>query len=66
MVLNTSPEGGSIHENKSGCFQADNHAKHFAAIRSYLGTARKHHVGALGVLGLGLFRGDAWMPLTRT
>ncbi len=51
-----------LHNKVSGCFQADDHARHFAAIRSYLGTARKHDVGALEVLGL-LFRGDAWMPL---
>jgi len=54
-----------LHKKVSGCFQADDHARHFAAIRSYLGTARKHGVGALEVLGL-LFRGDAWMPPART
>ncbi len=50
-----------LHKKISGCFQADDHARHFAAIRSYLGTARKHGVGALDVLGL-LFQGDCWMP----
>lgn len=50
-----------LHKKISGCFQADGHARHFAAIRSYLGTARKHGVGALDVLGL-LFQGDCWMP----
>jgi len=50
-----------LHRKISGCFQADNSARHFAAIRSYLATARKHGVGALDVLGQ-LFRGDAWMP----
>ncbi len=54
-----------LHKKVSGCFQADDHARHFAAIRSYLGTAAKHGVGALEVLGL-LFRGDAWMPPART
>ena len=54
-----------LHKKVTGCFQADDHARHFAAIRSYLGTAAKHGVGALEVLGL-LFRGDAWMPPART
>ena len=54
-----------LHKKISGCFQADDHAKHFAAIRSYLSTARKHDVGALEVLAL-LFRGDVWMPPART
>jgi transposase len=50
-----------IHRKISGCFQADESARHFAAIRSYLGTARKHGVGGLDVLGR-LFRDDVWMP----
>jgi transposase len=45
----------------SGCFQGDDGARHFAIIRSYLATARKHNVGALEVLAR-LFNGDAWMP----
>jgi transposase len=45
------------HKKISGCFQADDAAQHFAAIRSYLGTARKHGLGGLGRL----FRGEVWM-----
>jgi transposase len=45
----------------SGCFQGDDGARHFAIIRSYLATARKHNVGALDVLAQ-LFNGHAWMP----
>jgi len=50
-----------LHRKISGCFQSDESARHFAAIRSYLGTARKHGVGALDVLAR-LFRDDVWMP----
>ena len=50
-----------LHRKISGCFQADDSARHFAAIRSYLGTARKHGLGGLDVLGR-LFLGDVWMP----
>lgn len=50
-----------LHRKISGCFQGNQSAQHFAAIRSYIGTARKHGVGALDVLA-GLFRGDVWMP----
>jgi transposase len=50
-----------LHRKISGCFQGDNSAQHFAAIRSYIATARKHDVGALEVIA-GLFRGDVWMP----
>lgn len=48
-----------LHRKISGCFQSEEHARHFAAIRSYIDTARKHGVGALDVLGR-LFRGDPW------
>ncbi|MGO8724727.1 MAG: IS66 family transposase [Acidimicrobiales bacterium] len=54
-----------LHRKISGCFQADDSARHFAAIRSYLATARKHGVGGLDVLGR-LFRGDVWMPPATT
>ena len=54
-----------LHAKISGCFQGDDSAQHFAAIRSYIGTARKHGVGALDVLGR-LFRGDVWMPPATT
>ncbi|MGH9046410.1 MAG: IS66 family transposase, partial [Acidimicrobiales bacterium] len=54
-----------LHRKISGCFQADASAQHFAAIRSYLATARKHDVGALDVLAR-LFRGDVWMPPATT
>jgi len=53
-----------IHRKISGCFQAEAHARHFATIRSYLDTARKHRVGALDVL-TALFRGTPWtLPST--
>ena len=54
-----------LHKKISGCFQADDAARHFAAIRSYLGTARKHGLGGLDVLSR-LFRGDVWMPPATT
>jgi transposase len=50
-----------LHSKISGCFQSERHAEGFAAIRSYIGTARKHGLGALSVLGM-LFCGKAWMP----
>ena len=50
-----------LHRKISGCFQGDDSAQHFAAIRSYIGTARKHGIGALDVLAR-LFRDDVWMP----
>ncbi len=54
-----------LHKKVSGCFQSDEGARSFAAIRSYLATARKHNVGALDVLAQ-LFRGGAWMPPVTT
>jgi len=54
-----------LHRKISGCFQGDDSAQHFAAIRSYIATARKHGVGALDVIAR-LFRGDVWMPPTTT
>jgi transposase len=54
-----------LHAKISGCFQGDDSAQHFAAIRSYIATARKHDVGALDVLGR-LFRSDVWMPPATT
>ena len=54
-----------LHRKISGCFQGDESAQHFAAIRSYIGTARKHGVGGLDVLAR-LFRGDVWMPPATT
>ena len=39
-----------LHHKISGCFQSDDGARHFATIRSYLSTARKHDVGALDAL----------------
>lgn len=54
-----------LHRKISGCFQGDDSAQHFAAIRSYLGTARKHGLGGLDVLGR-LFRSDVWMPPATT
>ena len=50
-----------LHRKISGCFQGDDSAQHFAAIRSYVATARKHGVGALEVIAR-LFNGDVWMP----
>lgn len=53
-----------IHRKISGCFQAEAHARHFATIRSYLDTARKHSIGALDVL-TALFTGTPWtLPST--
>ena len=54
-----------LHRKISGCFQGDDSAQHFAAIRSYIATAKKHGVGALNVLAR-LFRGDVWMPPATT
>ncbi|MGH8295914.1 MAG: IS66 family transposase [Steroidobacteraceae bacterium] len=54
-----------LHRKISGCFQGDDSAQHFAAIRSYIATARKHGVGALDVIAR-LFRGDVWMPPVTT
>ena len=54
-----------LHRKISGCFQSEDHARHFAVIRSYLATARKHDLGGLDVLGR-LFRGDAWIPPATT
>lgn len=54
-----------LHKKISGCFQADRHAESFADIRSYIGTARKHGVGALFALA-SMFRHDTWMPPTTT
>ncbi|MHB8290723.1 MAG: IS66 family transposase [Acidimicrobiales bacterium] len=50
-----------LHSKVSGCFQSLDGAKAFAAVRSYLDTARKHEIDALDVLAM-LFGGDAWMP----
>ncbi len=54
-----------LHRKISGCFQSEDHARHFAVIRSYLATARKHDLGGLDVLGR-LFRGDPWIPPATT
>lgn len=54
-----------LHRKISGCFQGDDSAQHFAAIRSYIATARKHDVGALDVIAR-LFRADVWMPPATT
>lgn len=54
-----------LHAKVSGVFQSESHAEYFGEIRSYIGTARKHGVGALHVLGL-LFRNDVWMPPATT
>ena len=50
-----------LHRKGSGCFQGDDSAQHFAAIRSYIATAREQGVGALDVVAR-LFRGDVWLP----
>lgn len=54
-----------LHAKVSGVFQSERHAECFGEIRSYIGTARKHGVGALHVLGM-LFRNDVWMPPATT
>lgn len=54
-----------LHRQISGCFQGDDSAHHFAAIRPYIATARKHGVGALDVIAR-LFRGDIWIPQATT
>ncbi|MGH8980554.1 MAG: IS66 family transposase [Acidimicrobiales bacterium] len=54
-----------LHRKISGCFQGDDSAQHFAAIRSYIATARKHGIGALDVIAR-LFSGDVWMPPATT
>ena len=50
-----------LHRKISGCFQSEDHARHFATIRSYIATARKHGLDSLDVLGE-LFRGGVWLP----
>jgi transposase len=50
-----------LHSKISGCFQSERHAEGFAAVRSYIGTARKHGVDALTALQM-MFRRDVWMP----
>jgi transposase len=50
-----------LHSKISGCFQSERHAEGFAAVRSYIGTARKNGVSALSALTV-MFRGDVWMP----
>ena len=52
-----------LHKKISGCFQSERHAEGFAAVRSYIGTARKHDVSALAALQM-LFRDEVWMPPT--
>jgi transposase len=54
-----------LHKKISGCFQSDDGARHFAVIRSYISTARKHGVGALDAL-IALFCGEPWMPPNTT
>ncbi len=49
-----------LHAKISGCFQSADHARHFAVIRSYLTTARKHGLSGLDVFGR-LFREDPWI-----
>jgi transposase len=50
-----------LHKKISGCFQSSEAAEHFAKIRSYISTARKHGVSALDALQM-LFRGETWIP----
>jgi transposase len=50
-----------LHRKVSGCFQSERHAEGFAAVRSYIGTARKHGLSALSALQM-MFRDDVWMP----
>ena len=57
--------GRLIHHKVSSRFQSEDGARAFATIRSDFATARKHEIGAFGVL-VQLFHGDAWVPPPRT
>ncbi|MGH2708104.1 MAG: IS66 family transposase [Actinomycetota bacterium] len=48
-----------LAQKVSGGFRTPEGARHFCAVRSYLSTARKHGMPALGVLTQ-LFGGTPW------
>jgi transposase len=50
-----------LQQKISGCWRTLPGAQAFLAVRSYLSTARKHGLSALGVLRQ-LFNGAAWLP----
>ncbi|HEY0496576.1 MAG TPA: IS66 family transposase [Kutzneria sp.] len=52
-----------LREKVSGCMRTLAGARDFAAIRSYLATAAKHHMGFLHVLAE-LVAGRPWLPIT--
>lgn len=50
-----------LHDKISGTFRSDEHAKAFATIRSYLGTADKHNKNLYKAL-IELFTTGPWLP----
>lgn len=50
-----------IHSKISGPFRSIDGAQRFAAVRSYLSTARKHRLGPFQVL-TALYTGQPWIP----
>jgi transposase len=50
-----------LHDKISGTFRSEHHAKAFATVRSYLGTAAKHHKNIFQVL-IELFTTGPWLP----
>lgn len=49
-----------LQQKVSGSFRTDHGAEHFATVRSYIETARKHGVNPLEVLTQ-LFNGRYWV-----
>jgi transposase len=52
-----------LRQKVSGCLRTTSGAEQFAAIRSYLGTARKHSLGFFDAL-TSLTEGHPWLPKT--
>ncbi len=50
-----------LHDKISGCFRSESHAKAFATIRSYLGTADKNNKNLYQAL-IELFTTGPWLP----
>jgi transposase len=50
-----------LRQKISGCLRSLAGARHFAALRSYLSTARKHGLGLLDALAR-LTAGRPWLP----
>ena len=52
-----------LHDKISGTFRSDDHASHFATIRSYIQTGLKHNLQPATLLRQ-LFTTGAWLPTT--